>query len=131
MAAPHSMNLRLIRRVSIWLIAMLAFAQASVAIASCSMERGSLAPMLEMGEGCGCEAPQVKTDAPQYANRCVAHCTADLQLAGLATALVRSPADAPVLVVPRVELGAVPRTGLESPPPGTVPSRILFHSFLI
>ena len=125
------MNLRLIRRVSIWLIAVLAFAQASVAMAACSMERGSLAPMLEMAEGCGCEGPQVKTDGPQYANRCVAHCTADLQLAGVAAALVRSPADVPVLVVPRIDPGAVPRTGLESPPPGTVPPRILLHSFLI
>ena len=62
------MNLRLIRRVSIWLIAMLAFAQASVAIAACSMERGSLAPMLEMADGCGdCEAQD-----PQYA---IAHPT--------------------------------------------------------
>jgi hypothetical protein len=125
------MKLRLIRRVSIWLIAMLAFAQASVAIASCSMERGSLAPMLEMGEGCGCEVPQVKTDAPQYANRCVAHCTADLQLAGLAAALVRSPADAPVLFVESFDRSPVLCTGLDAPPPGTVPSRILFHSFLI
>jgi hypothetical protein len=125
------MNLRLLRRVSIWLIAMLAFAQASVAIASCSMERGSLAPMLEMTEGCGCEAPQLKPDAPQYANRCVAHCTADLQLSGAGAALVRSPADAPVLLLPRFDRSDAPRTGLESPPPGTVPPRILLHSFLI
>lgn len=124
------MNLRLIRRMSLWLIAMLAFAQASVAIAACSMERGSLAPMLEMADGCDCET-QVKADAPQYANRCVAHCTADLQLAGVATALVRSPADAPVLLVPRFDRSPAPRTGLESPPPGTAPPRILLHSFLI
>jgi len=125
------MNLRLIRRVSIWLIAVLAFAQASVAIAACSMERGSLAPMLEMAEGCDCEAPQVKTDAPQYANRCVAHCTADLQLSGGAAALVRSPAEAPVLLLPRFDRSPAPNTGLESPPRGTVPPRILLHSFLI
>jgi hypothetical protein len=108
------MKLRLIRRVSIWLIAMLAFAQASVAIAACSMERGSLAPMLEMADGCGCET-QVKTDAPQYANRCVAHCTADLQLAGLAAALVRSPADAPVLIVESFDRSPVLCTGLDAP----------------
>lgn len=124
------MNIRLIRRVSIWLIAVLAFAQMSVAIAACSMERGSLAPMLEMADGCGCET-QVKPDAPQYANRCVAHCTADLQLSGGGAALVRSPGDAPVLFVPRFDRSPVARTGLESPPPGTVPPRILLHSFLI
>lgn len=124
------MNLRLIRRVSIWLIAMLAFAQASVALAACSMERGSLAPMLEMVDGCGCET-QVKTDGPQYANRCVAHCTADLQLTGVATALVRSPAEAPVLLLPHFDRSPAPNTGLELPPPGTVPPRILLHSFLI
>jgi hypothetical protein len=124
------MNLRLIRRVSIWLIAMLAFAQASVAIAACSMERGSLAPMLEMADGCDCET-QVKPDAPQYANRCVAHCTADLQLSGGAAALVRSPADAPVLFVQSFDRSPVLCTGLEAPPPGTVPPRILLHSFLI
>ena len=107
---------------SIWLIAMLAFAQASVALASCSMERGSLAPMLEMVEGCGCET-QVKLDGAQYTNRCLAHCTADLQLAGVTTALVRSPADAPVLLVQRFYRSPAPRTGLESPPPGSVPPR--------
>jgi hypothetical protein len=124
------MNLRLLRRVSIWLIAMLAFAQASIAIAACSMERGSLAPMLEMADGCGCET-HVKPDAPQYANRCVAHCTADLQLSGGTAALVRSPADAPVLFVQSFDRSPVLRTGLEAPPPGTVPPRILLHSFLI
>lgn len=124
------MDLRTIRRVSIWLIAMLAFAQASVAFAACSMDRGSLAPTFEMVEGCGCET-QFKKDGPQYANRCLAHCTADLQLAGVPIALARSPADAPVLLVPRFDRSPALRTGLESPPPGTVPPRILLHSFLI
>jgi hypothetical protein len=125
------MNIRLIRRVSIWLIAMLAFAQASVAIAACSMDRGSLAPMLEMAGDCGDCQTQVKPDAPQYANRCVAHCTADLQLSGSTTALVRSPAYLPVLLLPPFERLASPRTGLQAPPPGSVPHRILLHSFLI
>ena len=124
------MNLRIIRRLSIWLIATLVFAQASVALAACSMERGSLAPMLEMVDGCGCET-QFKKDGPQYANRCVAHCTADLQLAGVAVALARSPADAPVLLVPRFDRSPALRAGLDSPPPRTVPPRILLHSFLI
>jgi hypothetical protein len=124
------MNHRFTRRISIWLIAMLVFAQASVAVAACTMDRGSFAPMLQMAEGCDCET-QLKPDAPQYANRCVAHCTADLQLSGSMTALVRSPAHVPVLLLPPFDRLASPRTGLESPPPGSVPHRILLHSFLI
>jgi hypothetical protein len=125
------MNLRLIRRISIWLIAMLAFAQASVAIAACSMERGSLAPMLEMAEDCGDCNTEVKPDAPQYANRCVAHCTSDLQLSGSLAALAVHPADVPVLVLPRIVRYRVPDDIAYVSPPGAVPVRILLHSFLI
>jgi hypothetical protein len=125
------MNLRVIRRVSIWLIAMLAFAQASVAIAACTMDRGSLAPMLEMTGDCGDCKTQVKPDAPQYANRCVAHCTSDLQLSGSLAALAVHPAAVAVLVLPRVEAYRLPRAVAELSPPGAVPVRILLHSFLI
>jgi len=124
------MKLRLIRRVAIGLIALLAFAQASVALAACSMDRGAMAQMLTVGD-CGCSGGEVDTSASQNANRCIVHCTADLQLSGLTVALVRGPADTPVLVVPRVEPRFPGGTGLEAPPPGAVPSRILFHSFLI
>lgn len=125
------MNLRLIRRVALWLIATLAFAQASVVLAACTMERGSMAPMLEMAEDCVSCEPRADTDLAQYANRCVAHCTADLQLAGGTIALVRSPAHASVLWLPPLDRSAFLRTKLESPPPGGVPVRILLHSFLI
>ncbi len=125
------MNLRLIRRFALWLIAVLAFAQASVVLAACSMERGSMAPMLEMMEGCASCEPEGGTDAAQSANRCVAHCTADLQLSGSLAALVRSPAHVPVLLLPPVNRLASPRTGLEQAPPGAPPRRILLHSFLI
>jgi hypothetical protein len=37
----------------------------------------------------------------------------------------------PVLWLPPFDRLASPRTGLESPPPGSVPHRILLHSFLI
>jgi hypothetical protein len=124
------MNFRRIRRVSLWLLAVLAFAQASVVLAACTMERDSMAPMLEMAEGCASCDPQANGEG-QDANRCVAHCTADLQLAGGATALVRSPAHVPVLLLPPLARRASPPTGLDSPPPGSVPSRILLHSFLI
>jgi hypothetical protein len=112
-------------------MALLAFAQASVALAACSMDRGGMAQMVTVGDGCGDCNAEVKTYVPQYANRCVAHCTADLQLNGLALALVRGPADAPVLLVPRVEPRFLGGAGLEAPPPGAVPPRILLHSFLI
>lgn len=131
MTPTNIMNLRIIRRVSIWLIATLAFAQASVAIAACSMDRGSLAPMLEMAGDCGDCETLVKPDAPQYANRCVAHCTSDLQLSGSLAALAAHPADVPVLVLPRAEVDRVPRAFGEASPPGVVPVRILLHSFLI
>jgi hypothetical protein len=125
------MNLRIIRRVSIWLIAMLAFAQASVAIAACSMDRGSLASMLEMSSDCGDCKTEIKLDAPQYANRCIAHCTSDLQLSGSFAALAVHPADVPILVLPRAEAYHVPRVVADVSPPGAVPVRILLHSFLI
>jgi hypothetical protein len=115
------MNRRLIRRVSIWLIALLAFAQVSFALAACSMDRGSLASMLEMTADCGdCEA-----------HRCVAHCTADLQLSGSPAALAVYPSDAPVLVLPRAQLDRAPGAVARVSPPGIVPVRILLHSFLI
>jgi hypothetical protein len=125
------MKLRLLRRIASGLIAVLVFAQASVAIAACSMDRGSLAPMLEMAGDCGDCETQVKPEAPQYANRCVAHCTSDLQLSGSLAALAVHPADVPVLVVPRAEVSRVPRAVAQVSPPGAVPVRILLHSFLI
>lgn len=125
------MNLRLIRRVSIWVIAVLAFAQASVAIAACSMDRGSLVPMLEMSEGCGDCKTEVKPDAPQYANRCVAHCTSDLQLSGSLAALSVHPAEVPVLVLPHAAVYRVPRGIAQASPSSAPPVRILLHSFLI
>ncbi|SRR5712692_2929190 len=124
------MNRSLLRRVSLWLIAVLAFAQASVATAACKMDRGSLTPMLAVAHDCGCET-QVKPYFPQYANRCIAHCTADLQLSKLPAALVQALADAPVLLLPRVERRVPGSAGLDAPPPGAAPPRILLHSFLI
>lgn len=121
---------RILRRIALALISLLAFAQASVALAACPMERGALAPMLQAGEAWGdCDA-EFKPYFPQFANRCVAHCTAELQNAGPAAALLRSPGEPPVLVVP----AAHPPTlhgGLAAPPAGAPPVRIVLHSFLI
>ena len=127
------MALRLIRRVAILLIGLLAFAQASVSLAACPLERGSLARVVAATSeapcsGCGTAVTEY---GPHYANRCVAHCTADLQLAGLPLAIVRGAADSPVLVVAGPERHPAARTGLDAPPPGTPPRRILLHSFLV
>jgi hypothetical protein len=87
--------------------------------------------MLEMADDCGDCAAQDKPDAPQNANRCVAHCTSDLQLSGSFAALAVHPAAVVLLVLPRAEPSRVPRSVAELSPPGTVPVRILLHSFLI
>jgi hypothetical protein len=65
-----------------------------------------------------------------YANRCMTHCTADLQLAGLPPALVRAPAHTPVLVVeqPTLHCGF---DAVRAPPPGDPPRRILLHSYQV
>lgn len=120
------------RWIALSVLAANAFAQASVSFADCPIQRGALAPMIAQAAEAPCEmATHVKKDAPRYANRCVAHCTADLQLAGVPAVLVRSAADVPVLLVAQPEGAPVPNTGLAVSPPGAPPHRILLHSFLI
>ena len=127
------MKLRFRRWVAMLLLAAIGFAQASVSYAACTMERGTMAAVIapEPAEPCGDCGMSMTHFGPQYANRCVAHCTADLQLAGLAPAIVRSPAHTPVLLLPRAEAAPFADTGLDVPPPGTPPPRILLHSFLV
>ena len=114
------------------LLAAFAFAQASVSLASCTMERGQLAEVIaaQSAEPCECDDALIEDD-PQHAVRCVAHCTADLQISHVATAIVRGAANAPVLTVSLAEIRLFAPTGLEAPPVGTPPPRILLHSFLI
>ncbi len=114
------------------LLAAFAFAQASVSLASCTMERGQLAAVIatQAAEPCECDHAMIQDD-PQHAVRCVAHCTADLQISHVATAIVRGAANAPVLTVSLAEIRLFAQTGLEVPPLGTPPPRILLHSFLI
>jgi len=123
------MNLRLIRRVALWLIATLAFAQASVVLAACAMDRASMAQAMTMAadESCTCGGAEMQTSVTAS---CVAHCTVDLQVAGLPIALVHGSASAPILLVPIA--GVDPSlTALHTPPPIPLPRRILLHSFLI
>lgn len=125
------MNLRLIRRIAFCLIALLGFAQASVVLAACTMDRGAMAPMLGMTEGCNSCQPQADSDVPQNANRCVAHCTADLQLWSGSVVVVACMHPGAVFLLPPLDRLASPRTGLDETPPGAPPRRILLHSFLI
>ena len=125
MAAVIAMNRRLLRRFAVALIALLAFAQAGVALAGCFMDRGGMANMAMLGDCCN-PAPEFEP-VPELKNDCLAHCTADLQLSGLPVALVQAPADAPVLLVP-LPLATYPPPPLPTP---SIPSRILLHSYLI
>ena len=129
------MNRQLIRRLAVALIASFAFAQVSVALAACAMDRGEMGSMMasESGtadDGC-CTPDSVRTPEAQVSNSCFAHCTADLQVTGFPLVLVQAPAAAPALLVPQLERGVPERAVLEAPPPPTRTSRILLHSFLI
>jgi hypothetical protein len=117
---------RLKRTIALVMLAALAFAQASVALAACEVDRGSLAHAVEEDADCPC------VDASsQLTPACVAHCTADLQLAGAATVITRTPADAPVLFVAAREPTYAWRELQDARPPGGLSARILFQSLLI
>jgi hypothetical protein len=127
------MTVSLKRRVAMLTLALLAFAQASVAFSSCSMDRGTMSTTMAAGNdasGADCDTPMTET-SPQNANLCAMHCTWDLQAAGVAVALLRSPADLPTFTVALPHALPAHRTGLHAPPSGAPPHRILLHSFLI
>lgn len=126
------MAVRFKRRVALLTLALLAFAQASVAFSSCSMDRSTMGPIMAADNdesGADCETPITTT--PRSANLCALHCTWDLQVAGAAVALLRSPADLPILTIALPRAASTHRTGLLAPPSGAPPHRILLHSFLI
>jgi hypothetical protein len=125
------MTRALIRRTAITLIALLGFGHASLALAACMLERGMLTQAIAAEAHAPCADSGTPPLACESGNLCVAHCTADLQLTGTAVALVRSPAQSTSSFVPVSDSHLAVRTGLESRPPGTPPSRILLHSFLL
>ena len=109
------------------LIAFLAFANGSLALAACGMDRGSMAQSMAMPDMPDCDGAG---NSPAPGAVCAAHCTSDLQLPGLQLPLVREAPAAPVLVVELRERrfdGAL-HAALPHPAP---PPRILLHSFLI
>lgn len=117
---------RLKRAIALVIFAALAFAQANVALAACRIDRGNLSQAIESRADCPCSKAMA-----QLTLGCLAHCTADLQLAGAATVIARAPADTPVLLVASSEPGYDLRERQEARPPGGLPARILFQSFLI
>jgi hypothetical protein len=128
------MPARLKRRIALLLLAVLAFAQVNVAMASCATGGGMMAMSMSMAgasdKPCdGCETP-LNTPQQQLSSVCATHCATGDQPAAVSAALGVQSIQQPVLVLPRL----VPRsrpTGLDAPPSGAPPRRILLHSFLI
>jgi hypothetical protein len=123
-----AMSARLIRRLAVLLLALYAFGQAKVVLAGCDMERASMAHAMAMqaGNTCGdCDVaePEIVSAA------CVAHCTGDSQLPGRALAAIPPAPSAPLLpvVVPTFRSPPV----VAYLPPGSLPRRILLHSFQV
>jgi hypothetical protein len=122
------MNARAVRRIALALIALLVYAQGSVALAGCTKNRGDMA-RAAAGHEC-CDTTDVQP-GPGLVNGCLSHCTADLQLFEPPATLVRAPADTSVLTVPVAGADSPdPRAHAASSTP-VVPPRILFQSFLI
>ena len=119
------------RWIVLLVLAAAGFAQASVSVLACQMERGAPSHAVQASEPCPCDEAQGGGQISQLTNLCVAHCTSDLQLAGAAVALVRAPADAPALFSPQGELRTPGRAVLKNSPPASVPIRILLQSFQI
>lgn len=122
------MTSRLIRRIAFALLAFYAFGQASVALAACGMDRGAMAQAMAMPAGEKCD-DCANTAADSVTALCVAHCTADLQLTGAAPDAVAAPAVQPLTALPVARFRSPPV--LAYLPPGTLPRRILLHSFQI
>lgn len=121
------------RWAAVLVLAALAFAQANLAFAACSMDRGMLGAAMAMpaGEECGpCEMPKQQS-AMESMNVCVAHCTADLQQVSEPVVIVPGPAFVALLFVAQPRAAPPSSKGLTAAPPGAPPHRVVLHSFLI
>lgn len=122
------MSARAIRRIALAVIALLVYAQGSVALAGCTKHRGDMAQAGAVHECCDTTDVQ---PGPRLVNGCLSHCTADLQLFELPVTLVRAPADAVVLNVPVADADPPDPRGHSVHATPAVPPRILFQSFQI
>lgn len=123
------MTARLIRRIALALLASFALGQATVALAACGMDRGAMAQAMAMPAADTCD-DCARAGADAVTPLCVAHCTADLQVAAAAPDALPAAAIADSLMaiaVPRFRSPPV----LPYLPPGAPPRRILLHSFQV
>ena len=114
------------------LLAALAFAQINVALASCAMGSGMTMPAMAgtADMPCdGCDTPPADS-REQIASVCATHCATGAQPASVPAAVSAPKIRQAVLVLPRLVFDAR-LTGLDGPPSGAPPHRILLHSFLI
>lgn len=126
------MNRTLRKWIAALMLGALGFAHASVSVAACSMERGALGQVLAVEAAAPCECGTAMTEfGPLYSNRCLAHCTSDLQLAGVAVALASGAIRAPMIVLPPAPLRGSWLRWAGVPPAAVVPKRIQLHSFLV
>jgi hypothetical protein len=117
---------------AIVLLAAIAFTQVSLAFSDCQLDRTALLATMRSSTSDPCDhGGLVAKNWIKFENRCFAHCTADLQTVGHAVALLRSPADAPVLALVPSKPLSLARIAFDAPQPGAPPPRILFRSFLI
>lgn len=128
--------MRMSRTLRTWIAALLlgaiGFAQASISMAACSMERGSMNEVLATETSAPCDCGTAMTEfGPLYTNRCLAHCTSDLQLSGVATALAIGIPGTPTLLLPRARQRAAWPRRVATPPATGIPKRIQLHSFLV
>ena len=127
------MKFRSNRWVARLLLVAILFTQASVAFAACIVERSSLS-MAFASEAHGATPSgmvEMTWYGPLNPNRCVAHCTADLQIPVVQVAIVRAASQTSVLLVPHAAQAVFRQTGFDSPAPGTPPPRVLLHAYLI
>ena len=126
------MPTRLKRRIALLLLAVLAFAQVNVALAGCAMDSGMMASAMAgaADDPCkGCDTPPANS-RDQIFSVCATHCATADQPAAVPAAVTLPTIQRTVLVLPRLVFDARP-TGLDGPPSGALPRRILLHSFLI
>lgn len=127
------MSRRVRRWIAVLMLGVLGFAQASVALAACSADRGEMGPMASApahgAAGHACCDDGDRAPAPAT-NLCVAHCTSDLQVFGWTSFAVPRVAALVVAVLARTPGAAAWFTPAEAPPP-RIPPRILLHSFLV
>lgn len=122
---------RWLRRTAAVVVGTLAFGQVSLAAAACEMDRRALAQITVAGAGHRAECEEHAAGvAPLSTNRCMSHCTADLQIHSAAGAAICGHAGACALPpAPRVPPDAA--ADRHFPPRVAIPIRILLHAYLV